>query len=54
MFSIVDIQAEEDFEEEERETADSEIESPAPYPIRASISITKVLFSIIQLVEYDS
>lgn len=39
IFSIADIQAEEDFEEEPE--VESEAEDPAPYPIRAALSITK-------------
>ncbi|KAF8812108.1 hypothetical protein BYT27DRAFT_7207950 [Phlegmacium glaucopus] len=39
IFSTVDIQAEEDFEEEPE--AESDVEDPAPYPVRAVLSIAK-------------
>jgi len=38
-FSIADIQTEEDFEDEPE--VESEVEDPAPYPVRAALSITK-------------
>lgn len=41
IFSIADIQPEEDFEEEPE--TESEVDDPAPYPVRAALSITKVL-----------
>lgn len=43
IFSIGDIQAEEDFQDPEGEE-DPEAENVTPYPVRASLSITKVLF----------
>ena len=44
IFSIADIQAEEDFEDPESEEDAEAPEDPAPYPVRAALSITKVLF----------
>jgi len=43
IFSISDIQPEEDFEEEEPESdSESDVdENPAPYPVRAALTITK-------------
>lgn len=46
MFSIADIQAE-DMEELEEEDSESDVDdSPAPYPCRVSLSITKVLITL--------
>jgi len=39
IFSIADIQAEQDFEEEPE--VDAETENPDPYPVRAALSLTK-------------
>ena len=47
IFSIADIQAEEDFEEEEPESdSESDIDDNPQYPVRAALSITKVLISL--------
>lgn len=43
IFTIADIQTEEDFDEEETE-AESDVEDLALYPVRATLSITKVFF----------
>jgi hypothetical protein len=47
IFSISDIQPEEDFDEEEPESdSESDVdENPAPYPVRAALTITKVRIS---------
>lgn len=45
MFSIADVQAEEDLEELESDSESDVDDSPAPYPVRASLTITKVLIS---------
>ena len=47
MFSIADVQAEEDLEELESDSESDVDDSPAPYPVRASLTITKVLISYI-------
>jgi len=41
MFSITDIQPEEDMEELESDSESDVEDAPAPYPVRASVSITK-------------
>jgi len=41
IFSIADIQADEDFEEEPEVDAEVDAPGPGPYPVRAALSITK-------------
>ena len=50
MFSIADIQSEEDFEESESDSESDADENPAPYPVRAALSITKVLLSSLSII----
>jgi hypothetical protein len=45
MFSIADSQAEEDMSELESDSESDVEDSPAPFPVRAALSITKVLIS---------
>lgn len=48
IFSIADVQPEEDFEEEPESDSESDVDENGPYPpVRAALSISKVLLFLI-------